>query len=147
MQSNGARAGVLVALLAIAVVLFVALSGGDDSDSDSGSETTTTEEATVATQPATPPEPDAFQIQLRDGAPAGGVAQFEVTRGDQVRIAITSDEDAELHIHGYEIEDQLVAGQTTRVAFDADIDGKFEIEAHSHATGDIPLGELTVQPG
>jgi hypothetical protein len=140
---------VLVALLAIAVVLFVVLSGGDDSDSDSDSdsETTPTEQATVATQPATPPEPDALQIQLRDGAPAGGVAEFEVTRGEPVRIAITSDEDAELHIHGYEIEDQLVAGQTTRVAFDADIDGKFEIEAHSHATGDIPLGELTVQPG
>jgi hypothetical protein len=145
MQSNGARAGVLVALLAVAVVLFVVLSGGDDSDSDS--DTTTTEQATVATQPGTPPEPDVVEVQLRDGAPVGGLAEIEVTKGEAVRIAFSSDEDAELHIHGYDIEDELVAGQVTRVSFDADIDGKFEIEAHSHATGDIPLGELTVQPG
>ena len=34
-----------------------------------------------------------------------------------------------------------------RLEFTADIDGKFEIEAHSHTAGDIPLAELTVQPG
>ena len=145
MQSNGARAGVLAALLAVAVVLFIVLSGGDDSDSDS--EPTANDQATVATQPEVPAAPEPLQIELRDGEPVGGLAELEVTKGDPVRLAVSSDEDAELHIHGYEIEDELVAGQVTRVGFRADIDGRFEIEAHAHTSGDIPLAELSVQPG
>jgi FtsP/CotA-like multicopper oxidase with cupredoxin domain len=145
MQSNAARAGLLAALVAVAVVLFIVLSGGDDSDSDS--DTGTTEPAATATASAQPSEPEVFEIQLRDGAPVGGVGEFEATKGETVRIAVRSDEDAELHVHGYELEEELTAGGVTRLEFPADIDGKFEIEAHSHATGDIPLGELAVLPG
>ncbi|MGZ5359125.1 MAG: hypothetical protein ACXWF9_09045 [Solirubrobacterales bacterium] len=146
MQSNAARVGLLAALAAVAVVLFVVLSGGDDDDG--GSETTATEPAATATATApAPAEPETFEIELRDGAPAGGVGELEVAKGDTVRIAVRSDEDAEVHVHGYEIEDEVAPGAVTRLKFTADIDGKFEIEAHSHATGDIPLAELTVQPG
>ena len=144
MQSNAARAGLLAALAAVAVVLFIVLSGGDDDEG--GSETTTTQPAATATAPA-PAEPEAFEIELRDGAPVGGVSELEVAKGDTVRIAVRSDEDAELHVHGYEIEDEVAPGAVTRLKFAADIDGKFEIEAHSHTAGDIPLAELTVQPG
>lgn len=144
MQSNAARAGLLAALAAIAVVLFVVLSGGDDDEG--GSETTATQPAATATAPA-PAEPETFEVELRDGAAVGGVAELEVAKGDTVRIAVRSDEDAELHVHGYEIEDEVAPGTVTRLRFTADIDGKFEVEAHSHATGDIPLAELTVQPG
>jgi hypothetical protein len=145
MQSNAARAGLLAALVAVAVVLFIVLSGGDNSDSDS--ETTAAEQSGTVTAPAEPEAPQVFEIQLRGGEPVGGVAEFEATKGDVVRIAVRSDEEADLHVHGYEIEDELTAGGTTNLKFTADIDGKFEIEAHSHHTGDIPLGELTVQPG
>lgn len=144
MQSNAARAGLLAALAAVAVVLFIVLSGGDDDEG--GSETTATEPAATATAPASA-EPETLEIELRDGAPVGGVGELDVAKGDTVRIAVRTDEDAELHVHGYEIEDEVAPGAVTRLKFMADIDGKFEIEAHSHTAGDIPLAELTVQPG
>jgi FtsP/CotA-like multicopper oxidase with cupredoxin domain len=146
MQSNAARAGLLVALAAVAVALFIVLSNDDDSASDSTGTTTATATAGVETPPSEP-SAQSLRIELRDGAPVGGVAELEVTKGETVKLAVTSDEDAEFHIHGYEIERQLAPGEVTRVTLQADIDGKFEVEAHSHTQGDIPLAELTVQPG
>ena len=148
MQSNTARAGVLVALVAVAVVLFIVLSNDDDdSGSDSAGATTTT----TATQPAdtsAPPPSSAptASIEVRGGEPVGGVEEIEVTKGDEVRLQVSSDMTGEVHVHGYEIEKEVEAGGKVTVAFPADIDGKFEIELHLDGS-EAQIAELTVQPG
>ena len=143
MQSNPARAGVLTALVAAAVVLFVVLSG---SDSDSNGDEGGTEGA--ATAPATTSaEPRIEQVGMRNGAPVGGVQELEYARGDRIRIRVRLDEQQEdVHIHGYEEEILEPGPGTITFDFQARLDGAFELEAHG-ADGDVLLAEIVVNPG
>ena len=144
MTSRTARAGILVAFLAVAVALFVFLQDSDD-DSSESSETTTTEQAAQDTTPAPPPEPAREVIQLRGGEPVGGVKELTFTTGDQVRITVELDEPQEdVHIHGYDIE-VLNPQKSADFDFKADIEGIFELEAHG-PSGDVVLAEIRVEP-
>ena len=134
----------LAAFVAAAVVLFVVL---QDDGGGNGSDTTATETSatTTATAPEPPPEPQVEVIQMRDGAPAGGVRELTYTKGDQVRITVKLDEPQEdVHIHGYDIE---VLAPASKASFDfkADIEGIFELEAHG-PSGDVALAEIRVEP-
>jgi hypothetical protein len=140
MNSNAARAGFLVALAAVAVVLFVVLSDGDDDGGGSGTETTT--QAVTSTAP---PEPEFDVITMKGGAPVGGVQELTYRKGDEVRIEVRLDEPQEdVHIHGYDVE-KLNPSGTIRFQFDADIEGIFELEAHG-PSGDVQLAEIVVNP-
>jgi hypothetical protein len=142
MQSNAARAGVLVALAAVAIVLFVVLSGGDDDDGGETAADTTTTQAATATAP---PEPQFDVITMKNGAPVGGVQELTYDKGDQVRIEVRLDEPQEdVHIHGYDVE-RLNPSGTVRFEFKADIEGIFELEAHG-PSGDVQLAEIVVNP-
>ncbi len=142
MQSKAARIGLLATLAAAAVILFVVLSDDDDSGSDSktSSTTATTESTESIVTPAAEP------ITFRNGEAVGGVKEIEVTKGDEVRLSVSSDVPAEVHVHGYEIEQEVEPGTPTVVDFPAKIDGKFEIELHL-ADDEFQVAELTVQPG
>jgi FtsP/CotA-like multicopper oxidase with cupredoxin domain len=149
MQSRKLSIGLAVAGVAVAVVLFIVLSGGDESDSDSTTATarnttTTTGGTTTTTVPKAP------RVVFRNGAPVGGVQEIEVDKGDPVRIDVTSDVPAELHVHGYEITKEVAAGKTARLGFGASIEGVFEVELHLHAGADAgseaQVAELKVTP-
>jgi FtsP/CotA-like multicopper oxidase with cupredoxin domain len=145
MQSTTSKVVLLAVLVVAAVGLFVVLSGDDD---DSGSDTTS-QQSTTATTDTAPAAPTA-SITVKGGEPVGGPAEIEVTKGDQVTIQVTTDADGEVHVHGYEIEKPIKAGQTVTVAFEADLDGKYEIEQHFESggeeIGETEIAELTVQP-
>ena len=144
MRSNSARIGLLAALAAVAVVLFIVLSGDDDSDSDV--DATVTQEATTGTATTQTPAAPTATIEITGGQPVGGVEEIEVIKGDDVRIQITSDTTGEIHVQGYEIEKRVEAGGTTQVAFPADLDGVFEIELHLDGS-EAQIAELPVQSG
>jgi hypothetical protein len=151
MQSTAARVTVAIVSIAVIVVLFVLLSGGDDdSDTTTQAEVTTTTTGTEPTEaPAEdkpkpkPEEPDVPTIEVVGGEPQGGPADLEFTKGDEVRFDVSSDVDEEVHVHGYDVYADLVAGKTATIEFPADIDGVFEVELHG--TGAL-LAELTVRP-
>jgi hypothetical protein len=144
MQSTTARIGVLAALVAVAVVLFIVLSGSDDDDGDAtttAAATTATGTTTQASQPAGPPV-----ITVRNGKPVGGVQELTFTKGDQVRFVVELDQpEEEVHVHGYEITEPATSSPV-RLNFQADIDGVFDVEVHSHEFGDIEIAKLTVNP-
>jgi hypothetical protein len=151
MHSRKLSIGLAVAGVAIAVVLFIVLSGGDESDSDSTTATarnTTTTTGGTTTTTTTVPKPP--RVVFRNGAPVGGVKEIEVDKGNPVRIDVTSDVPAELHVHGYEITKEVAAGKTTRLGFGASIEGVFEVELHLHAGADAgseaQVAELKVTP-
>lgn len=73
----------------------------------------------------------------------GGVRKLTSRQGDQVRFRVRSDADDQVHVHGYNIERALKAGQPQTIAFRATINGVFEIELH-HAN--VQIGQLTVEP-
>lgn len=142
MQSNAFRIIAALLLVAAAVVLFVVLQD-DDSDSD----VTTTATSTGSTTQSVPSEQaEGEVIEIKGGAPIGGPAEIEVEKGSEARIVVRSDVEGDVHVHGYEITKPVEAGGQVNVAFSADIDGVFEIELHQHGAGEIPLGELRVNP-
>jgi len=48
-----------------------------------------------------------------------------------VTINVTSDSADTIHVHGYEIEKDVVAGQQTVITFVADQAGRYEIETQT----------------
>ena len=48
-----------------------------------------------------------------------------------------------VHVHGYDIERKVTAEETEKIAFVANIVGKFEIEFHGL---DLKIAELEVRP-
>lgn len=149
MQSNGTRIAALLVTLAAVVVLFFVFKGGDD-DNDSTSATTeaTTTTTTQADQGGDEPKPkpeadEVAVIKVVDGQPDGGVADLEFSKGDEIRFDVESDTADEVHVHGYDIEEELPANGTAKFAFPADLEGVFEVELHSSET---QIAELTVNP-
>ncbi len=68
--------------------------------------------------------------------------RVKVAKGTEVRLLVTSDKADELHVHGYEIEEELPAGEQVTVDFTADQAGVFEIETHET---ELQLAQLEVR--
>ena len=151
MQSTAARVTVAVVSIAIVVVLFIVLSGGEDDGGDSTTQaevtTTTTDEMSgddkPKPKPEKPVEPEVPTIEVAGGEAKGGPVDLEFSKGEEVRFDVSSDVDEEIHVHGYDIYADLVAGKTQEIEFPAEIDGIFEVELHG--TGAL-IAELTVRP-
>jgi hypothetical protein len=130
MQSRSLRLGLAAGAIAAAVLLFIVLRGEDGSDSSSTAAPT--------------------KITFRDGAPVGGVREIEIAKGDPVRLDVTPDVPAEVHVHGYEIAREVEAGRTAKFDFPATAEGVFEVEVHHLVNGGeesgIQVAELDVTP-
>jgi hypothetical protein len=145
MRSTGARVGLLALLAAVAVGLFVVLSDDDGDDGDGGSTTTATE-TTTGGEPAPSAQPPPEVIEMKDGAPVGGVKRLEYEKGDEVWLLIKLDEAQEdIHIHGYGIELGNPQRGNQDLTFTAELDGVYELEAHG-PSGDVLLAELRISP-
>ena len=132
------RIGLLVAAAIVAVVAVVLISNGDDDDSsddNTAAQTTTT--------PGKPPAPEVPTITIEDGKPVGGVEEIELDKGDQLKFRVESDEDHEIHLHGYDIEKEVEAGGQVTFDATADIDGLFEAEIEDLKE---PIAEIRVNP-
>lgn len=72
-----------------------------------------------------------------------GPDSVEVTLGEEAALAVTSDVELELHVHGYDHVYEVGAGQTVEVRFVADVPGIFEVETHP---GHLIVVNLVVEP-
>lgn len=159
MQSKSARALVAVGSIALIVVLFVLLSGGEEepAPTDDRTEAVTTSpgagkhgdgEASGAVghgeeERGEGPASAVAAIVVAGGEPEGGVAELEFAKGEQVEFTVESDVPEEIHVHGYDVLGDLEPGRPTEFRFPAAIEGVFEVELHG--TGAI-VAELTVEP-
>ena len=84
-----------------------------------------------------------FTLTVKDGQLSAGPGVLRVTQGASVLIRVSSDHADQLHLHGYDLELALRAGQPGVLAFTADRAGRFDLELH-HAH--LELGALEVQP-
>lgn len=82
-------------------------------------------------------------VVIRGGEPVGGVAELEYSAGDQVRFEVASDVTDEVHVHGYDLMEEVRAGQTVSFDFPAEIEGIFEVELEGR---EVQIAELTVNP-
>lgn len=151
-MSNPARAGLAVGAVAVAVIALIALRPSDSSDKadEPARQTTATgqaEQQPTATAESAPPPPQ--EVTLRDGVPQGGIKRIVVTKGDEVRLQVRTNETRDdIHLHGYDIQKRASAKGPANFRFKADIEGVFEIESHkAEDAGREPLiARLVVEP-
>jgi heme/copper-type cytochrome/quinol oxidase subunit 2 len=70
-------------------------------------------------------------------------AEISVNEDDSVTILVSSDMPMKLHLHGYDVEQEVRPGQKASLRFRADLTGRFEIEDHE---SERELGVLQVHP-
>lgn len=133
-----------VALL-LALAAFAGLAACGDGDSKGGEPAETRAGKSGAAQsskPATQKEP-LETIVVRGGEPVGGVRELEYSAGSQVRFQVRSDVADEVHVHGYDLMEDVKAGGTVSFSFPADIEGIFEVELEDQQ---VQVAELRVNP-
>jgi hypothetical protein len=154
-MSNAARA--LIALLAVAAagVLFLVLSDGEEADpgpSTSGAATTTEAggdkpqepKPEKPEKPKPKPEPEVATIVVKGGQPVGGVQELSFDEGDAIRFVVQSDVADHVHLHGYDVMQDVAAGGSTEFNVPATLTGVFEAELEDSV---VPIAEISVEPG
>ena len=123
------RDTVLAAIILIAlVVLFFFLRPGSPAPKSSDLEEEETQEEVVA-------------VAINEGIMSP--PRVTVYEGDQVKLQITSDRPIELHLHGYDLTEEVEPGETADLSFEATDTGRFGMEDHNT---DAVIGVLLVQP-
>jgi hypothetical protein len=82
-------------------------------------------------------------VVVRNGEPVGGIAELEYDAGDQIRFEVSSDVADEVHVHGYDLMEEVPAGGTVSFDFPAEIEGIFEVELEGRKE---QIAELRVNP-
>ena len=145
---------VAAGVVAVFVLTFVAFGTGEEvagpvftDRATTGIAETTAEEPTTeetTTQETTAPAPiPTLPVNVRDGAPIGGIQRLAVQQGERVRIRVTSDVADHVHVHGYDLMRDVAPGSPATIRFRATLTGRFEIELEDRGT---PIAELEVRP-
>ena len=86
------------------------------------------------------PESLRFGLAIQERRLTIDGGELVVKQGDEVTLALDTDEDGTFHLHGYDLERELAVGETKTLSFTAKATGRFAITfhpgagAHSHAT-------------
>ena len=127
----------LAVVVAVGLYLVFRPDDTDEPTANSPSATsvaTTTEATTTVTTTAPPPPPPGpppparVQIVVRGGLPVGGPRRVTVARGRRVILTITSDVSDHVHLHGYDLMQDVGPGMPARIAFRATMPGTVEAE-------------------
>jgi hypothetical protein len=148
------RLTITVALAtALVAGLTLASCGGDDEASTTTAETTTqttetetttqTTETETTTQTTEDDQPVVVRVTVLGGAAQGGIVRETARKGDRVVLVVRSDEADEVHVHGYDLYRDVAPGSPARIAFVADVAGRFAVEFHERGT---QIADLTVRP-
>jgi heme/copper-type cytochrome/quinol oxidase subunit 2 len=152
-MSRPARAAAVIGgVLALAIAGFLLLRPAGDEETSAGTASTpavtATAPSTVTATTAEPapkpkPKPKVPVITVRGGQPVGGVKEIEVDKGETIRFKVRSDAPDEVHVHGFDVEQQAAPGAPASFRIEADIEGRFEVESHTTGT---QLARITVNP-
>lgn len=106
-------------------------------------EATTTVPTTVPTPPPPePPPPAQVRIVVRGGLPVGGPRRVTVARGRRVILNVTSDVSDHVHLHGYDLMQDVGPGMPARIAFRATRPGTVEAELEDRG---VQIARITAQ--
>jgi FtsP/CotA-like multicopper oxidase with cupredoxin domain len=92
-------------------------------------------------------EPRVIELAIRGGTLPADQRVIRVSRGDTVTLRWTSDRPLTIHLHGYDLEQRVVAGTPATMTFVARATGRFAIEVHAGGGGrETTLGYVEVHP-
>jgi hypothetical protein len=143
-MQRGYRWLLLLGAAAVAVILFVVLRPGGR-NGNKAPPTTGISRGTVTQATTTGPTASGTDIviTIRNGKPVGGITKATVKKGDEVDLVVRSDVTDEVHVHGYDLHEDVEAGGTARIAFTAEITGRFEAELEQRKE---QILDLSVEP-
>ena len=115
MRSKNLFLVLIIIVFAIVAIIFF---------NRSNSNQQTAEVVQEITEPS--PKPKVFNLSIKQGQLENPENQkLTVIEGEKVTIEVTSDDDAEFHLHGYDILQPLIENETAEINFVSDISGKF----------------------
>ncbi len=82
------------------------------------------------------PESLQFDLEIQERQLTIDGVELVVKQDDQVTLNVKSDEDGNFHLHGYDAQAGLTAGETATFSFDAYATGRFTITFHPGVGGD-----------
>ena len=143
------RPAFMLFAVSASVLALAGCGGGGSSETDAATDTVatapavTTTETTTTTTDTTAATPTTIAIVVKDGRPQGGIERPTIEKGDKVVVVVRTDAGEEVHLHGYDIEKPVTAGEPVRIPFTANLPGRFELELHHP---DALLAVIEVRP-
>ena len=120
----------LLAVFALALALAAALACGTAAEPDAGS---TQDNRPVQGAQAEPTE-SVINLPIANRATTLTRDDLRVTQGDTVRLTFQSDEDGEVHLHGYDLTAAVAPGHPGELVFQAETAGAFALNFHVFGT-------------
>ena len=122
MKSKTLQLLLSVAVLSLATLLAAACSSGE--------------------RPSEPEEPQEIAIPVKVEGDSLHPETIRVTQGDMVTLQIESERTGQFHLHGYDLEKEIPAGEPTEFFFTAHATGRYRITMHysGPAAGDSDGG-------
>jgi hypothetical protein len=134
--------------IVVAAGLYLAFRPDDTDEPTATPPPATTTEATTAGTTTTPPPPPGpppparVPIVVRGGLPVGGPRRVTVARGRRVVLIVTSDVSDHVHLHGYDLMQDVGPGMPARIAFRATRPGTVEAELEDRG---VQIARITAQ--
>jgi translation initiation factor IF-1 len=72
-----------------------------------------------------------FALKIEHGQVPANMRLIRVMQGDTVKLELSSDQRALVHLHGYEIQKEVMPGTVTELAFTASLSGRFPVHLHA----------------
>lgn len=79
---------------------------------------------------ATAADVKTIEIHISERQVTGENKVVRVSQGDELKLKWYTDESVTVHLHGYDIEQYIEAGQTTEMKFTAHATGRFPVTSH-----------------
>lgn len=136
----------IAALIGASVLMLTGACGSKDDtkDESSGSPSVAvstepsaepTSEPSASAEPSASESPSAssalgtiVEIELVKGKPAKLYDDVKLSKGDRITLKVTSDQEHEIHVHGYDKMLDLKPGEVEKLTFTADKTGSFLVE-------------------
>lgn len=151
MRSPKQRFALVVVAVVVAIALFLVMRDDGAPDRAPPEQSSEQEQPSEQEEPASEPEePDRAEmpiVRIRDGELRDELLELDVLSGDEVRFEVDSDTPGEVHVHGYEVYEDVGVERTATITFEAEIEGTFEIEFHRATDGGhVEIAALNVHP-
>ena len=150
MSPDFRRIALIAASLGLILSLFFALR---DDGNEQGALATTVATTTIVDEPPEIEEPPPttttagvgreIRIDVVNGQPSSGIVHKAIDRGDSIEVIVRSDVADHIHVHGYDLTADVAPGRPARIAFEATIPGRFEVELEDRG---VQIADLEVRP-
>ncbi len=146
-MSRAQRLAFLAIAAAIAIAVVALSSSGGDEEPTASARSTATPAATATADPAATaaetPEPTPTPNPEPPLVIPGKPAKLRFTQGETIRFRVRADTADHVHVHGYDLMQDVEPGKTITFSFPAEITGIFEIELEDAGE---EIAQLRVDP-